>query len=170
MGSKSGLAFAAAALLGMAAAAPHGARAQEEQAQLRLAEAGYFEAPAVNVLVFSNWYDGLFADAKHSGVELVQQGERIATNGDVRLSATPGQWDPIGRLVGRTVDEATGSIEVVLEYPEHQFRYRITAVPEGGTTESDTTGSETTEPSATPVISANSSSQLVAAKSHCRPR
>jgi endoglucanase len=123
-------AFAVSALL--AVAMPGAAFAQENQQPLVLAEAGFYEAPAVNVLVFSNWYDGLFADAKHSGVELVQQGERIATNGDVRLSATPGQWDPIGRLVSRTVDEATGAIEVLLEYPEHQFRYRIVARPEGG--------------------------------------
>jgi endoglucanase len=101
--------------------------AQEEQKQIALGEAGYFEARGVNVLVFSNWYDGLFADAKHSGVELIQQGERIATNGDVRLSPTPGQWDPIGRLVDRKVDPATGTIEALLEYPEHKFRYRIRA-------------------------------------------
>ncbi|MGK6353646.1 glycoside hydrolase family 9 protein [Sphingomonas sp. DT-207] len=103
------------------------AAAQEEQRQIALGEAGYFEARGVNVLVFSNWYDGLFADAKHSGVELIQQGERIATNGDVRLSPTPGQWDPIGRLVDCTVDPATGTIEALLEYPEHKFRYRIRA-------------------------------------------
>ena len=120
--------FAVSALLATAAAMP--AFAQEVQQPLVLAEAGYYQAPAVNVLVFSNWYDGLFADAKHSGVELVQQGERIATNGDVRLSATPGQWDPIGRLVSRSVDEATGAIEVLLEYPEHEFRYRIVARPD----------------------------------------
>ena len=132
MGSKYVLAFSAAALLGIAATVSPAALAQEGQEGLRLADEGYFEAPAVNVLVFSNWYDGLFADAKHSGVELVQQGERIATNGDVRLSATPGQWDPIGRLVSRTVDEATGAIEVLLEYPEHAFRYRIRANSEGG--------------------------------------
>jgi endoglucanase len=130
MSSRIQRTFAVSALLATAATIP--AVAQEGQQPLVLAEAGYYEAPAVNVLVFSNWYDGLFADAKHSGVELVQQGERIATNGDVRLSATPGQWDPIGRLVSRTVDEATGTIEVLLEYPEHQFRYRIVARPEGG--------------------------------------
>jgi hypothetical protein len=116
-----GASMLATAMLGAPAAA------QEEQRQIALGEAGYFEARGVNVLVFSNWYDGLFADAKHSGVELIQQGERIATNGDVRLSATPGQWDPIGRLVDRKVDPATGTIEALLEYPEHKFRYRIRA-------------------------------------------
>lgn len=97
------------------------------QADLRLNQAGYFEDRGVNVLVFSNWYDGLFADSKISGVEIVQQGERTATNGDVRLSATPGQWDPIGRMVKREVDAKTGAIEALLEYPEYKFQYRIRA-------------------------------------------
>ena len=98
---------------------------------IRLGDAGYFEADGVNLLVFSNWYDGLFADSKISGVEIVQQGERIATNGDVRLSATPGQWDPIGRMVKREADSKTGAIEVLLEYPEHKFQYRIRAERRG---------------------------------------
>ena len=75
---------------------------------LQLNEKGYFEGPAVNVLAFSNWYDGLFADAKISGIEIIQLGMRSATNGDVRLSATPGQWDAIGALVGRKVDAKAG--------------------------------------------------------------
>jgi hypothetical protein len=107
----------------VAALAPYPAAAQE----LALGDAGYFETRGVNYLVFSNWYDGLFADAKISGVEIVHQGVRTATNGDVRLSATPGQWDPIGRMVDRHVDPASGAIEVRLEYPEYDFRYRIRA-------------------------------------------
>ena len=55
-------------------------------AGLSWSPSGYYEAPGVNWLVFSNWYDGLFADSKISGVELIQQGVRTATNGDVRLS------------------------------------------------------------------------------------
>lgn len=106
---------------GRAAAAP----------ELTLNAQGYYEAPAANVLVFSNWYDGLFADSKISGVEIIQQGERIATNGDVRLSATPGQWDAIGRLVDRQVDAATGAITVTLEYPDYQWRYRIRSEKRG---------------------------------------
>jgi endoglucanase len=92
---------------------------------LTLNEAEYFETRGVNYFVFSNWYDGLFADSKISGVEIVHQGVRTATNGDVRLSATPGQWDPIGRMVERKVDPATGTIDVLLEYPDHDFQYRI---------------------------------------------
>jgi hypothetical protein len=102
------------------------------QTAMALNGEGYFERPGVNVLVFSNWYDGLFADSKISGVEIIQQGERTATNGDVRLSATPGQWDPIGRMVKRDVDPKTGAIEALLEYPDYQFQYRIRAERRGG--------------------------------------
>lgn len=105
--------------------------AQPRDTQLKLGATGYYQAPGVNFLIFSNWYDGLFADAKISGVELIHQGVRTATNGDVRLSPTPGQWDPIGRLVERKVDTKTGVIEAVLEYPEHKFRYVIRAEPRG---------------------------------------
>ncbi|UUL82353.1 glycoside hydrolase family 9 protein [Sphingomonas qomolangmaensis] len=103
--------------------------AQDRPAPLQLGEGEIYRAPGVDWLVFSNWYDGLFADAKISGVELIQQGERIATNGDVRLSSTPGQWDAIGRLVERRVDTKTGVIEAELEYPDHKFRYLIRSVP-----------------------------------------
>ncbi len=57
---------------------------------LALNDKDYFEKPGLNVLVFSNWYDGLFSDSKTSGVELIHHGERTVTNGDVRLNATPG--------------------------------------------------------------------------------
>lgn len=98
---------------------------------LRLNDKGYFEGPAVNVLAFSNWYDGLFADSKISGIEIIQQGLRNATNGDVRLSATPGQWDAIGALVDRKVDAQAGVIETTLRYAEHDFQYVIRAERKG---------------------------------------
>ena len=116
--------LAAAAVAAMLCTAPGHAQPNDDYT---LSEAEYFEADGANVLVFSNWYDGLFADSKISGVEIIQQGERIATNGDVRLSPTPGQWDAIGRMVERKVDRANGRIEVTLEYPDHDFTYRIVA-------------------------------------------
>ncbi|HET7816858.1 MAG TPA: glycoside hydrolase family 9 protein, partial [Sphingomicrobium sp.] len=96
-----------------------------------MSPAGHFQTRGVDYLVFNNWYDGLFADAKISGVELVHHGVRTATNGDVRLSATPGQWDPIGRMVERKIDAKAGAVDVLLEYPEHKFRYRIRAERHG---------------------------------------
>jgi hypothetical protein len=122
-------AFAQSRTAKSAGAAPRATAPRD--ASLALGSAGYYEAPGVNWLVFSNWYDGLFADAKISGVELIQQEVRTITNGDVRLSATPGQWDPIGRLVDRKVDAATGTIEATLEYPQHGFRYVIRTRAQG---------------------------------------
>ncbi|RIV81157.1 glycoside hydrolase [Aurantiacibacter xanthus] len=111
----------------MAAAGPALHAQESDRATLELNNAEYFAADGAEVLVFSNWYDGLFADSKISGVEIIQHGERLATNGDVRLSATPGQWDPIGRMVERVVDRASGKVTVTLEYPDYGFTYRIEA-------------------------------------------
>ena len=100
-----------------------------DRPQLSINRADYFEAPGVNWLIFSNVNEGLFADAKISGVELIQQGVRTATNGDVRLSATPGQWDPAATFVSRRVDKAAGVIEVTMRYPG--FGYTIRAERRG---------------------------------------
>ncbi|EGF90279.1 glycoside hydrolase family protein [Asticcacaulis biprosthecium C19] len=98
---------------------------------LKLNDKGYFETRGVNVMVFSNWYDGLFSDAKISGVEIIHQGVRTATNGDVRLMPTPGQWDEIGQMSDRKFDPATGIIETTLTYPAYDFTYVMRAVPKG---------------------------------------
>jgi hypothetical protein len=119
---------AAALAIALGFAAPAAAQPQG----LRLNDKGYYETRGLNVLVFSNWYDDLFSDSKISGVELIHHERRTATNGDVRLHPTPGQWHPIGKLVDRKVDQATGVIEAVLEYPDHGFRYVIRAEPKGG--------------------------------------
>jgi hypothetical protein len=73
----------------------------------KLGDNGAFAIRGVDVLPFSNAYDGTFSDAKMAGVEIIQHGERRVTNGDVRLEPTPGQWDPIPVIVERKVDPAT---------------------------------------------------------------
>lgn len=89
----------------------------------------YFETRGLNVLVFSNWYDGLFSDAKMSGIELIHHEVRTATNGDVRLSPTPGQWDPVPTFLDRKVNVENSRIEAFLAYPDYNFRYSIDAHP-----------------------------------------
>jgi hypothetical protein len=93
--------------------------------QLKLNDLGYFETPSVNVLVFSNEYNGMFFDEKTAGIELIHHGERIATGGAVRLQDTPEQWDLVPKLVSRKVDEQNNSIEVKLRYEEFDFNSRI---------------------------------------------
>src|SRR5919202_692025 len=94
-------------------------------AQMRLNDRGYFETRGLNVLAFSNWYDSNFSDAKIAGIEIIHHEVRTATNGDVRLSPTPGQWNPLPRLVDRRVEAASGSVETILDYPDHDVQYTI---------------------------------------------
>lgn len=88
----------------------------------------YFEKRGLNVLVFSNWYNGLFGDSKISGIEIIHHEVRTATNGDVRLSPTPGQWDPIPEFIDRKIDRKNNAVEAFLKYPAYNFQYSVKAV------------------------------------------
>src|SRR3954471_2873887 len=92
---------------------------------LTLNDKDYFEEQGLNVLVFSNWYDGLFSDSKTSGIELIHHGERTATNGDVRLNATPEQWDMIPQFKERKINREEQSIEAFMRYAEQDFDFSI---------------------------------------------
>ena len=61
---------------------------------LVIGENGYFEMPGLNVLVYNN----TFAEGHQTGVEIIQHGNRVATCGELRLSPSPGQWQPIPKL------------------------------------------------------------------------
>jgi endoglucanase len=102
-----------------------------QQAPLALTDSGYFAARGVNVLVFANWYSGLFSDSKLSGVELIHHGVRTATNGDVRLSNTPEQWDPIPELATRRVEREGQHVETKLSYPGLGFTYTVDVRADG---------------------------------------
>jgi hypothetical protein len=100
---------------------------------LKLNTLDYFETRGLNVLAFSNWYDvNFFDDSKLSGIEIIHHGVRTATNGDVRLSPTPQQWDPTPQLVRRKVNREENSIEAILTYPDYHFDYTIKAEARGG--------------------------------------
>lgn len=102
---------------------------QAQQGQLQLTKEQYLSQPGLDILVYSNWYNGLFSDAKISGIELIHHGQRTATNGDIRLNDTPEQWDPIPAFINRQVNPQDNSIEAFLHYPDHQFSYSIKVTP-----------------------------------------
>ena len=93
--------------------------------KLQLNNLEYFEAPGVNVLVFSNQYNGMFYDEKTAGIEIIHHGVRTSTGGAVRLQNTPEQWDLIPVLVSREVDTLNNNISVVLKYTEYDFTTTI---------------------------------------------
>lgn len=98
---------------------------------LRLGEAGYFSKPGLDVLAFSNVYDGNFSDAKIAGVELIHHGVRTATNGDVRLAPTPEQWDAAATLLERKVDPASGAVTTRMRFDAEDFEYAVRVAPRG---------------------------------------
>jgi len=99
--------------------------------ELVLNKLEYYEATGVNVLIFSNWYNGLFSDSKISGIELIHHGVRTATNGDVRLHATPEQWDAIPEFVEKRIDQESGVVQAYLRYSQYDFDYSIRAEARG---------------------------------------
>lgn len=81
-------------------------------AQLKVNDLGYFERQGVNVLVYSNDFNGGFNDEKNSGIEIIHHGVRTVQGGAVRLNNTPEQWDLVPKSVNRKVDKANNTIEL----------------------------------------------------------
>src|SRR5512143_2398683 len=61
----------------------------------------YFEKRGLNVLVFTNEYNGMFFDEKTAGIEIIHHGVRTATGGAVRQSPTRRPWVQITALANR---------------------------------------------------------------------
>jgi len=101
-----------------------------DNAGLIINDQEYFEMPGLNVLVYHN----TFPEGHQSGVEIIQHGERVATNGELRLSPAPGQWQPVPEVGGgfrhvgvspqtialekRKVDRKAGEISIPCRYPD----------------------------------------------------
>ena len=98
---------------------------------LRLNDLGYFERQGVNVLVYSNSFNGGFNDEKNSGIEVIQHGVRSIQGGAVRLNNTPEQWDLVPLMTDRKVDQEKGTIEVALRYNDYDFDSRVVVTAKG---------------------------------------
>ncbi len=74
----------------------------------------YFEMPGLNVMVF---YD-IYPEGHQGAIGIIQNGTRVATNGDLRLEPTPGQWQPIPKTEKRQVFPDKNEISVRCTYPD----------------------------------------------------
>lgn len=97
---------------------------------LQLTPQDALETRGLSVFVFHNSYHGVFGDEKMSGVEIVLHEQRIATNGDVRLSPTPAQWDPIPKFQDRKRGPSSNELIASLAYPDKDLAYHIDVRPE----------------------------------------
>ncbi len=101
---------------------------------------GYFNNKGVDVMAFSDFYP----EGHQGGVCVIMNGQRVATNGDIRLEATPGQWQPVPKQLSRSAEgncittnlcypdssrHLTGFNPMV--YPDYQFNYQVRVKSEG---------------------------------------
>jgi endoglucanase len=77
----------------------------------------YLEYGSVNVMLAHDFYP----EGHQGGVGIIQNGQRTATNGDLKLEPTPGQWSPIPKVGKRVVNKATHEISVRMEYPNPEI-------------------------------------------------
>src|SRR5512133_4317118 len=80
----------------------------------RLNSQEYFGNQGVDVMAFQD----LYPEGHQGGVAIIMHGIRIATNGDLRLDETPGQWQPIPKQKKRTTDKMNNAITAYLTYPD----------------------------------------------------
>jgi len=80
----------------------------------KLNEQQYFERPGINVMYGQDYYP----EGHQGGLSIIMHDERVASNGDVRLEDSPGQWSPIPKPGKREVDAAKQEIRVPLSFPD----------------------------------------------------
>ena len=87
----------------------------------------YLEKPGLTVMAFHDHYPS----GHQGGIVIVQHGERIATNGFIRMQPVDGKRipDPLGAL--REIDSVNQVIKSVISYEDFGFKYAIRVWPEG---------------------------------------
>ncbi len=74
----------------------------------------YFEMHGLNVMVF----DDSYPEGHQGGITIIQNGVRVAANGDLRLDASPGQWQPLPKTEKKVIDTVNNSVTVTLYFPD----------------------------------------------------
>ena len=69
--------------------------------EFKINEAGCFNNYGVDVACFDDYYP----EGHQGGVCIIMNGKRLATNGDLRLEPTPGQWQPVPKKIDRKVTD-----------------------------------------------------------------
>src|SRR5205814_4327220 len=102
------------------AIAPVNGQTQKKAAVMKLNDQEYLEYQGVNIMLAHDFYP----ESHQGGVGIIQNGLRVATNGDLRLEPTPGQWQPVPKVGKRMVDRARQEISVRMEYPDPEKNRR----------------------------------------------
>lgn len=113
-----------------------------QNSTLQINDQEYLEMTGLNVMLAHDFYP----ESHQGGVGIIQNGLRVATNGDLRLEPAPGQWQPVPKVGTRMVDRGKQEISIRMEYPDDtknrkgfnpiiypdlNFAYTLKVKPEG---------------------------------------
>jgi len=84
---------------------------------MKLNSLDYLQYQGVNVMLAHDFYP----ESHQGGVGVIQNGLRVATNGDLRLEPTPGQWQPTPKVGKRMIDKQKQEVSVQYEYPNEEI-------------------------------------------------
>src|ERR1700733_13307283 len=99
---------------------------------MQVTDKGYLDTQGFSVFLYDSTYHPVFVDQKNTAMEMILHGQRIATNGDVRLMPTPEQWDLVATLNARQIDRADNRLAARLAFPTFNVSYTLEAVAEPG--------------------------------------
>jgi len=99
---------------------------------MKVTDSGYLDTQGFSVVLYNSTYHPVFVDQKNTAMEMILHGQRIATNGDVRLMPTPEQWDLVARLNGKQPDKDHNRLTASLSFPDFQMDYTLEVSAEPG--------------------------------------
>jgi endoglucanase len=99
---------------------------------MTVTDRNYLNTQGFSVFLYDSTYHPIFVDQKNTAMEMILHGQRIATNGDVRLMPTPEQWDLVATLKGRQADQANRRLAANLAFPTFDLSYTLEVVAEPG--------------------------------------
>jgi endoglucanase len=99
---------------------------------MKVTDKNYLDTQGFSVFLYDSTYHPVFVDQKNTAMEMILHGQRIATNGDVRLMPTPEQWDLVATLKGRHADKADSRLTADLAFPTFDLSYTLEVAAEPG--------------------------------------
>jgi len=99
---------------------------------VKVTDKNYLDTQGFSVFLYDSTYHPVFVDQKNTAMEMILHGQRIATNGDVRLMPTPEQWDLVATLKGRHADKANNRLTANLAFPTFDLSYTVEVAAEPG--------------------------------------
>jgi endoglucanase len=99
---------------------------------MTVTDKNYLDTQGFSVFLYDSTYHPVFVDQKNTAMEMILHGQRIATNGDVRLMPTPEQWDLVATLKGRQPDKANNRLTANLAFPTFDLSYTLEVAAEPG--------------------------------------